>query len=66
MRDEKIITINPNVCNGKPTIRNKRITVQTVLEFLSNGDSVEEILAQYPTLTEEDIYACITLNPTNN
>jgi uncharacterized protein (DUF433 family) len=59
MRDEEIITINPNICNGKPTIRNKRITVQTVLEFLSNGDSVEEILAQYPTLTEEDIYACL-------
>lgn len=54
-----IITINPNICNGKPAIRNKRITVQTVLEFLSNGDSVEEILAQYPTLTEEDIYACL-------
>jgi len=59
MRDKEIITINPNICNGKPTIRNKRITAQTILEFLSNGDSVEEILAQYPTLTEEDIYACL-------
>jgi uncharacterized protein (DUF433 family) len=59
MSDKEIITISPNVCNGKPTIRNKRITVQTILEFLSNGDSVEEILAQYPTLTEEDIYACL-------
>ena len=59
MRDKQIITINPNVCNGKPTIRNKRITVQTVLLFLSNGDSIEEILAQYPTLTEEDVYACL-------
>ncbi len=53
------ITIDPNVCNGKPTIRHKRITVQTILEFLSNGDSVEDILEQYPTLTEEDIYACL-------
>jgi uncharacterized protein (DUF433 family) len=59
MRDKEIITINPNICNGKPTIRNKRITAQTILEFLSNGDSVEEILAQYPTLTEEDVYACL-------
>lgn len=59
MSDKEIITINPNICNGKPTIRNKRITVQTILEFLSNGDSVEEILAQYPTLTEEDVYACL-------
>jgi len=56
---EEIITIDPNVCNGKPTIRHKRITVQTILEFLSNGDSVEEILENYPTLTKEDIYACL-------
>lgn len=53
------ITIDPNVCNGKPTVRHKRITVQTILEFLSNGDSIKEILANYPTLTEEDVYACI-------
>jgi uncharacterized protein (DUF433 family) len=56
--DERI-TIDPNVCNGKPTIRHKRITVQTILEFLSNGDSIEGILEQYPTLEREDIYACL-------
>lgn len=56
---EERITIDPNICNGKPTIRNKRIPVQTILEFLSNGDSVEEILEQYPTLEREDIYACL-------
>lgn len=59
MNTEHRITIDPNVCNGKPTIRSKRITVQTILEFLSNGDSFEEILANYPTLNEEDIYACL-------
>lgn len=53
------ITIDPNVCNGKPTIRHKRIAVQTILEFLSNGDSVEEILENYPTLEREDVYACL-------
>lgn len=53
------ITIDPDICNGKPTIRGKRITVHTILEFLSNGDSIEEILRNYPTLTEEDIYACL-------
>jgi uncharacterized protein (DUF433 family) len=53
------ITIDPDVCNGKPTIRHKRITVQTILEFLSSGDSVESILEQYPTLDEEDVYACL-------
>ncbi len=56
---EERITIDPNICNGKPTIRRKRITVQTILEFLSNGDSVEEILENYPTLEREDIYACL-------
>lgn len=53
------ITIDPEVCNGKPIIRNKRIAVQTILEFLSNGDSVEDILDNYPGLTEEDVYACL-------
>ncbi len=56
---EERITIDPNICNGKPTIRHKRITVQTILEFLSNGDSVEDILENYPNLTEEDVYACL-------
>ncbi len=39
------ITINNSVCNGKPTIRNKRITVNSILEFLSVGESIESILA---------------------
>jgi len=53
------ITIDNNICNGKPTIRGKRITVQTILEFLSAGDSKEEILRQYPSLVSEDIDACL-------
>lgn len=56
---EERITIDPDICNGKPTIRRKRITVQTILEFLSNGDSIEEILENYPTLEREDVYACL-------
>lgn len=56
---EERITIDPNVCNGKPTIRRKRILARTILEFLSNGDSVEEILENYPTLEREDVYACL-------
>lgn len=52
------ITIDEKICNGKPTIRGKRITVQTILEFLSAGESVEEILNQYPTLEREDLSAC--------
>ena len=53
------ITINPDVCNGKPTLRNKRITVQTVLEFLSVGETTDDILRQYPSLEREDITACL-------
>ena len=53
------VTIDPNLCNGKPTIRGKRITVQTILGFLSAGDSKEEILEEYPSLEPEDIDACL-------
>lgn len=53
------ITIDDKICNGKPTIRGKRITVQTILEFLSAGESEEEILKQYPSLEPEDIQACL-------
>lgn len=53
------ITIDENICNGKPTIRGKRITVQTVLEFLGAGETVEEVLNQYPSLEREDITACL-------
>jgi uncharacterized protein (DUF433 family) len=53
------ISIDPAICNGKPTLRGKRITVQTVLDYLSEGDSAEEILAQHPSLDAEDIRACL-------
>ena len=53
------ITIDENICNGKPTIRGKRIAVQTVLEFLGAGESSEEILKQYPSLEALDIKACL-------
>lgn len=56
---ESRITIDPALCNGRPTIRGKRITVQTILEFLSAGETREEILRQYPSLEETDIDACL-------
>jgi uncharacterized protein (DUF433 family) len=55
---ERII-INPDVCNGKPVIRGTRVTAQTVLEFLAAGDSVEDVLDEYPSLTLEDVQACL-------
>lgn len=53
------ITLDPDLCNGRPTIRGKRITVQTILEFLSAGESREEILRQYPSFEAEDVDACL-------
>jgi uncharacterized protein (DUF433 family) len=53
------ITIDPAICNGKPTIRGKRITAQTILDYLVAGDSEQEILEQYPSLEHEDIHACL-------
>ena len=53
------ITIDEKICNGKPTIRGKRIAVQTILEFLTAGESFEEVLRQYPSLEREDIKACL-------
>ena len=53
------ITFHPDICNGRPVIRGTRITAQTVLEFLAAGDSVEDVLAEYPSLTRKDVQACL-------
>lgn len=53
------ITVDPNQLDGKPCIRNMRISVQTILEFLGAGNTPEEILDQYPSLENEDISACL-------
>ena len=53
------ITVSPDTCNGRPVIRGTRIAAQTVLEFLAAGDSVEELLKEYPTLQREDVQACL-------
>lgn len=55
----KRITLNPNVCFGKPTIRNKRYPVEIMLDLLSSGMSTAEILEDYPDLEEDDIKACL-------
>lgn len=54
-----IITILPDVCNGKPTVRGLRITVHTVLSHLAAGDTTAAILKAYPDLIENDIKACL-------
>ena len=53
------ITIDPQICHGKPCIRGLRYPVTTILELLASGMSQQEILADYPDLEEEDIRACL-------
>jgi uncharacterized protein (DUF433 family) len=53
------ITIIPDLCNGKPTIRGMRITVKTILEYIAAGETVENLLEAYPFLEKEDIPACL-------
>lgn len=53
------IEIHPDICNGRPVIRGTRISVQSILEFLGAGDSVEELLSAYPNLKREDILAAL-------
>jgi len=53
------ISVDPNICFGKPCIRGTRIWVTLILDFLANSMSVEEILEDYPQLTEESIRAAI-------
>jgi uncharacterized protein (DUF433 family) len=53
------ISVDPNVCFGKPCIRGTRIWVSLLLDFLANDMSFEEILAEYPQLTRDDIRAAI-------
>jgi uncharacterized protein (DUF433 family) len=53
------ISVDPNICFGKPCIRGTRIWVSLILDLLAGGMGFEEILAEYPQLTEEDIRAAI-------
>jgi uncharacterized protein (DUF433 family) len=55
----KYITITPDKRSGKPCIRDTRMTVTDVLEYLAGGMSADEIVAEFPDLTLEDIRACL-------
>ena len=52
------IATNPKVMLGKPVIRGTRLTVELVLEMLGHGATVEDVLAEYPGLAQEDVRAC--------
>jgi uncharacterized protein (DUF433 family) len=53
------ITVDPAVCHGKPCIRGLRYPVESILEYLAGGDSVEQVLAEFPDLERDDILACL-------
>ena len=53
------ITVNPSICHGKPTVRNMRYPVEMILDLLSSGMTVSEIIEDYPAIEEDDILACL-------
>jgi len=53
------IELNPEVCGGRAVVRGTRITVETILGYLSAGDSTNEVLEAHPNLTKEDVLACL-------
>lgn len=59
MNYRDIITLEPGKRGGKPCIRGLRMTVYDVLEYLASGMSPEQLLADFPDLTAEDIRACL-------
>ena len=53
------ISTDPEICHGKPCIKGTRIMVSVILDYLTAGESAEEILRQYPSLKSEDIHAAL-------
>jgi uncharacterized protein (DUF433 family) len=53
------ITISPDICHGKPVIRGLRYPVESMLEYLAGGDTIEDLLAEYSDLEREDLLACL-------
>jgi len=59
MNNLERITINPEICHGKPCIRNMRWPVEVILDMLSSAMSIPEILEDHEELVKEDIVACL-------
>jgi uncharacterized protein (DUF433 family) len=53
------ISIDPKVCHGQACVRGTRIPVHQIVRMLANGDTIEDLLADYPSLEREDILACL-------
>ncbi len=53
------ISIHPQVCHGQACVRGTRIPVHQIVRMLANGDTIEELLEEYPSLRREDVLACL-------
>lgn len=53
------ISIDPKICHGQAFVRGTRIPVHQIVRMLANGDTIEELLEDYPSLEHEDILACL-------
>ncbi|MCP4105752.1 MAG: DUF433 domain-containing protein [Desulfobacteraceae bacterium] len=53
------ISINPRICHGQACVRGTRIPVRQIVKMMANGDTAEILLEAYPSLTGDDIYACL-------
>ena len=55
----KRIIINPKICHGRACIKGTRIPVHQIVHMLANGDTIEDLLEEYPSISKEDILACL-------
>ena len=53
------IAIDPTICHGQACVKGTRIPVHQVVHMLANGDTVEDILGEYPAISREDVLACL-------
>ncbi|MFQ5808694.1 MAG: DUF433 domain-containing protein [Armatimonadota bacterium] len=56
--DDRVV-IDPHICHGQASVRGTRIPVHQVVRMLANGDSIDDLLRDYPSLEREDIHACL-------
>ena len=56
---QKRITIDSNICHGQACVKGTRIPVYQIIAMLANGDTIKDLLCQYPSLKRQDILACL-------
>lgn len=53
------ISVDPRICHGQACVRGTRVPVHQIVRMLANGDTIDDLLADYPSLSREDILACL-------